>query len=231
MLQYLAQHTRPDIAFAVAQCARHAHHPKRQHEIAVERIGRYLKGTMKRGLILRPDRNKPLHIDCYVDADFAGLFGTEEPHDPSCVKSRTGIVICVANCPVIWTSKLQHLIATSTTESEYNAISDAMREVIPLQNLLRKIAETIGYGPDIYTEFQTTVHEDNAAALRLANLSPGQFTPRTKFYAVKVHWFRSHLNERCRIVKIDTADQRADILTKSLPETTFKKIRLLLSGW
>ena len=230
-LQYLAQHSRPDIAFAVAQCARYAHRPKRQHEQAVERIGRYLAGTVHRGLILRPDRDRPLDIDCYVDADFAGLFGTEQPHDPSCVKSRTGLILCVANCPVVWASRLQQLIATSTTEAEYNGISEAMREVLPLQSLLRLLGTTLGFTDDMLTEFKTTVHEDNAAALRLAQLLPGQFTPRTKFYAVKVHWFRSHLNERCRVVKIDTKLQRADILTKALPLATFEHIRRELCGW
>jgi hypothetical protein len=145
MLQYLAAHSRPDISFAVAQCARYTHSPKQQHERALERIGQYLKRTMDQGLILKPNRDNPLHVDCYVDADFAGLFGYEQPHDPSSVKSRTGFVICVANCPVIWTSRLQHLIATSTTEAEYNALSESMRDVIPLQEIIQVIADTIGY--------------------------------------------------------------------------------------
>jgi hypothetical protein len=223
MLQYLANHTRPDISFAVAQCARYTHNPKLQHEHALERIGLYLKRTLDKGLVLQPDHDRPLDIDCYVDADFAGLFGYEQPHDPSSVKSRTGYVICVANCPVIWSSRLQHLIATSTTEAEYNALSDSMREVLPLQELLQVIATTVGYQAALATNFQTTVHEDNAACLKLANLSPGQFTPRTKFYAVKMHWFRSHLSDRCKVVKID--------MTKSLSADKFEAIRKLLCGW
>ena len=100
-------------------------------------------------MILLPNTEHPLNIDCYVDANFADLFGTEEPHDPSSVKSRTGMVLCVANCPVTWSSRLQHLIATSTTEAEYNSISDAMHEVIPLQNLTTQVAATIGFSDDI----------------------------------------------------------------------------------
>jgi hypothetical protein len=89
----------------------------------------------------------------------------------------------------------------------------------------------VGYQAALATNFQTTVHEDNAACLKLANLSPGQFTPRTKFYAVKMHWFRSHLSDRCKVVKIDTKLQRADILTKSLSADKFETIRKLLCGW
>jgi hypothetical protein len=53
----------------------------------------------------------------------------EDRDDPSCVKSRTGYVIFVMGCPVIWKSKLQSDIATSTMELEYNALSMAMRDL------------------------------------------------------------------------------------------------------
>jgi hypothetical protein len=49
MLTYLSTSTRPDIAFAVHQCARFSISPKRSHELAVHRIVRYLKGTKDRG--------------------------------------------------------------------------------------------------------------------------------------------------------------------------------------
>jgi hypothetical protein len=69
MLGYLQSNSRPDIAYAVSSAARFTHHPKRSHEEALKRIGRYLKGTIDEGLILRP--SDTLDIDCYVDADFA----------------------------------------------------------------------------------------------------------------------------------------------------------------
>ena len=140
-------------------------------------------------------------------------------------------MLCVSNCPVVWSSKLQHLIATSTTEAEYNALSDAMREVLPLQSSLEYLATTIGYDKKVLSSLLVSVHEDNAACLKLATLPPGQFTPRTKFYAVKVHWFRSKLNKQRRVVKIDTKLQRADILTKGLSTDSFESIRFQLCGW
>ena len=71
MLVYLSNRTRPDVSFAVHQCARFTHSPRRCHELALKRIGRYLIGTKDKGLILDP--SKDLDIDCFVDADFAGL--------------------------------------------------------------------------------------------------------------------------------------------------------------
>ena len=46
-------------------------------------------------------------MDCYVDADCVGLWLHKNKQDPLCVKSRTGFAICIANCPVMGSSKLQ----------------------------------------------------------------------------------------------------------------------------
>jgi hypothetical protein len=92
-MQYLSGHTRADIAFAVSQCARFSSNPKRTHAVALKRIGRYLLQTHDRGLLLNPMDS--FEIECFVDADFAGLWSYEDPHDPVCVRSRTGFVICI----------------------------------------------------------------------------------------------------------------------------------------
>jgi hypothetical protein len=230
MLQYLQGHSRPDITFAVSQCARFAHSPRRSHEIALERIGQYLKFTTDQGLILRP--TGVLDIDVYCDADFAGLWSYEDSLDPSCVKSRTGFVICLSNCPVIWTSKLQSEIALSTMEAEYNALSFAMRSVLPFKALVHSVTRGIGLDSDNVASFRTTVWEDNSGALQLASLEPGRITPRSKHYAIKYHWFRSHLKpNHIEIKKIASSHQKADILTKGLTKDKFESIRKLLCGW
>jgi Reverse transcriptase (RNA-dependent DNA polymerase) len=54
MLLYLSNNSRPDIAFAVHQCARFSHAPKQSHATAVKTIGRYLLRTQSEGLILKP---------------------------------------------------------------------------------------------------------------------------------------------------------------------------------
>ena len=52
MLLYLSGHSRPDIAFAVHQCTQYTFHPTCHHELALIHIGRYLKGTMDKGLVM-----------------------------------------------------------------------------------------------------------------------------------------------------------------------------------
>jgi hypothetical protein len=81
------------------------------------------------------------------------------------------------------------------------------------------------------TTFRCTAHEDNAACETLANLEPGRMTPRSKFYDVKVHWFRSMLNENIRVGRVESKLQVADIYTKPLAREDFERLRKLLSGW
>ena len=54
---YLANNTRPDIAYATHQCARYTHAPKESHALAVKRIVRYLQGTSTKGLAISPSKD------------------------------------------------------------------------------------------------------------------------------------------------------------------------------
>ena len=83
------------------------------------------------------------------------------------VLSITGFVICYANCPIVWCSKLQTEIALLTAEAEYIALSHALREAIPLQSLAKEINCMFPlYIPN--TDFYLTVHEDNKLAIVMA---------------------------------------------------------------
>ncbi|EJK54151.1 hypothetical protein THAOC_26287 [Thalassiosira oceanica] len=230
MLLYLCGHSRPDIAFAVHQCARYSFAPKRSHELALIRIGRYLKGTLDGGLILNPLED--LRLDCYPDADFAGLWGHEHPQDPHCVRSRTGFLINLSGCPVVWSSKLQSEIALSTMEAEYVALSTACRSLFPVADLLREIGVCLDLPVDPASRLHIEVHEDNVGALTLGLLEPRRMTPRSKHYAVKYHWFRSQLGPRNVVLtKIASADQLGDIFTKGLGTLQFKVLRKRIMGW
>ena len=216
MLLYLAANSQPDIAFAVHQYTRFSHSPKLSHEQEIVRICRYLQGTQDEGLIYWPTGD--LKVDCYCDADLAGLWSVEAPEDPVSVKSRTGYVIFVGGCPVSWVSKLQGLIALSTLESEYIALSTALRELIPLKTILQELCDNFKLEPFSFVT-HTTVFEDNNGYLHLAMTQA--MTPRTKHIAIVYHWFRSHINKTITVVKVDTKLQIADIFTKPLPFEDF----------
>jgi hypothetical protein len=232
MMQYLYGHSRPDIGFALSQAARFSFNPKRSHELALIRIGQYLKKTHDKGLIMEPAKPDHFEMDVYVDSDFMGLYGREDRDDPANVKSRTGYVICLNNVPIVWSSKLQESIALSTMMAEYYALSTSMREVIPLRALVQTVARGVGMKEECLTTSKTTVWEDNNGALTLANLDPGQNTARSKHFDVKVHWFRSKLKPHLITVKkIATEMQRADLFTKAVGKEIFERLRKLLLGW
>jgi Reverse transcriptase (RNA-dependent DNA polymerase) len=228
MLLYLSNNSRPDIAFAVHQCARFSHAPKQSHALAVKAIGRYLIRTRTKGLIMSPTGD--LAVDCYVDADFAGLWHREDDQNPLCVKSRTGYLITIGNCPLTWASKLQTEVALSTMEAEYIALSHSMRDLIPIRELVLEMSTAIGQTQVFSIRTFSKIFEDNNGALSLAS-SP-RMTPRSKHIAVKYHFFRSHVaNGSIKIFKIATTEQKADIFTKGLVRSIFESIRKLVMGW
>ena len=195
------------------------------------RIGQHLKGTVNDGLIMKPMKTDSFVMDVHVDSDFLGIHGKEERADPDNARSRTGHVILLNGCPVMWSSFLQQTTSVSTMMAEHCALSAAMREVTPLRSLVRTVAKGVGLDDKCVTTFKVNVWEDNVGALTLANLDPGQDTPRSKWCDSKVHWFRSHLNSNIKVLKIDTKLQMADIFTKSGTRESFLRIRKLLCGW
>jgi hypothetical protein len=135
-LNFLEKSTRPELAYAVHQCARFCSDPKRSHGEAVKHIGCYLLSTKEQGLILKP---KQCTFDCWVDAFHTGEWKKETAADDiDTAKSRTGFVIMFAGYPLIWSSKLQTEIALSSTKAEYIALLTATREVIHLVDFLQE---------------------------------------------------------------------------------------------
>ena len=238
MLMYLSTNSRPDIAYAVNQCARFTHSPKNSHGLGVKRIVRYLRGTRDKGMIIQPTSS--YNVDCYVDADFAGLWGSEDPQDPISVKSRTGFVIQFMGCPLLWVSKLQTQVSLSTMEAEYIALSHSMRELIGTREILKEIHQHVLKSTVVEPSFKTKVNfssipqskvfEDNEACLKFASMP--KMSSRTKHIAIPYHFFRSKIeNLEIKVEGVGTADQVADQFTKGLPQDKFELARKNLMGW
>ena len=69
-------------------------------------------------------------------------------------------------------------------------------------------------------------------ALILAKLEPGCHTPRSKFYALKLHWFHSWLLLKLiNVVFVSTHEQKSDYLTKALNAVKFAENRSSSMGW
>ncbi|KMQ85184.1 integrase core domain protein [Lasius niger] len=204
-LMFTAVATRPDIMFAVSSVSRFMAKPTAGAWQQIKRILRYLKGTTSMGITYRANGNQELIA--YSDADYANCVQTR--------KSTSGLVLILANGPVVWTSQQQQIVARSTTEAEYVAAAEATKQVLWLRNLLKSI--------DI-DQSTTTLYVDNQGALKIVENQ--EHHRRTKHIDVRYHLIRDHtMKKDITVDYVPSEEQLADILTKRLPRDTFTRLR------
>jgi hypothetical protein len=205
-LRYLV-HTRPDLAFAVGFISRFLERPTVEHQQAVKRVLRYVAGTLDYGLHFTKAQEAARFIG-YCDSDLAG--------DIDSSKSTTGSLFFLGNSLISWQSIKQRVVALSSCEAEYVAMTTAATQALWLSRLL---AELLGRRVEV-VELRT----DNKSALALAK-NP-VFHDRSKHIRTKYHFIRECIEEgSIKANFIPTADQLADILTKSLGKAKFEEMR------
>jgi len=208
-LIWLAKGSRPDIAYAVGQLSQHCNEPTIRHWNAVLRVLRYLKGTENYKAKYGDVDPSSYKLQGYSDADYAG--DIVDRH------SITGHMFLLNRGPVTWASVKQRCIATSTTESEYIALSEASKQGQWIRALLRELQRT-QYLDDTLA---TPLFSDNQGCIALAR-DPVAHS-RTKHIDVRYHYIRELVSYgKATIEYIRTADMLADVLTKPLPLTAFK---------
>lgn len=197
-LMYLANATRPDIAFAVNDLSRFNIQHAEPHWRAVKRVFRYLKGTIHYALkFTNENSDTDIELVMYTDADWASEIDSR--------RSCSGYVGIMAGAAISWQSKRQPIVALSSTEAEYIALSEAVKEVIWLKQL---ITEIVGqYDKPI------RVICDNSSAINLAEREG--YRPRSKHIDVRYHHLRENVKDGViEIVHIGTNEMIADSLTK-----------------
>jgi hypothetical protein len=129
------------------------------------------------------------HFRVWADADFSGNWISEESkEDSSTARSRTGYIVTFLGCPILWKSQLQTEIALSSCESEYIALSQALRKVI-IMSLIQEMKDHHFNDNTSIPTVRCTLFEDNSGALTLAK-APAM-RPLTKHINNKYHHFRS----------------------------------------
>ncbi|EPS31648.1 hypothetical protein PDE_06604 [Penicillium oxalicum 114-2] len=204
---------RPEIAFPVTKLARYAHNPSSKHLTAVKRVFRYLKGADSTCISYS---HSPEALYGFVDADWA------DKHTDSCM-STSGFLFKLANGPISWVSKKQTCVALSSTESEYVSASLAVQEVVWLHLFMNEMDPALGS----LLHLPTAIYEDNQRAICLTESH--EFHRRTKHIDIKYHRLRDQVSRGvCKFVKIATAEQAADGLTKPLQSVQFERFLTLL---
>ena len=138
-------------------------------------------------------------------------------------------MITIANCSLLWVSKLQSEYALSTLHAEYVALSQSLRDLLPLKDLIKEVVDALGLPDDLNFTTHSTVFEDNQGAISLAKCP--RMIPCTKHIGTKYHWFRDHFGKLFEVEHVESAKQKTDIFTKRLQGQLFLNIRKLLCGW
>jgi hypothetical protein len=204
-LRYLA-HTRPDLAFSVGYVSRLMQRPTMEHQQAVKRIICYVVGTPDHGLYYLRCPGEA-HLIGYSDSDHAGDIDTS--------KSTSGILFFFGKCFVSWQSVKQQVVALFSCEAEYIAASTASTQTLWLVQLL---SDLLGRDTGV-----VELRVDSKSALALAK-NP-IFHERSKHIRVRCHFIRDCLEEgNFKTCYINTKDQLADLLTKTLGRIKFLEL-------
>ena len=84
------------------------------------------------------DRETNCRTHCWLLC-WLNFFLHEDDQDPTCVRSRTGYIITIGDCPVLWSSKLQIETALSIMEAEYIALRTSLKQLIPFKRLVESV--------------------------------------------------------------------------------------------
>ncbi|KAG8976249.1 hypothetical protein FRC05_004499 [Tulasnella sp. 425] len=208
-LNYLAIATRPNISYTVGKLARFNSNPGMQHWKAVKHLLQYLQGTKDMKLTYAPDPKVASIFKTYTDSDFAG--------DKENGKSTNGYIVKVGTGAVSWASKLQGVIAKSSTEAEFYGASFAGTEIKWLRNLLQELGYSFPKPSPLFVDNQSTIQVLNDAVHH----------SRMKHIPVAEFWIRDEVSKAMSISVhyCPTEEMPADLLTKALTRQTVVDLR------
>ncbi|CAH2097573.1 unnamed protein product [Euphydryas editha] len=210
-LLYISSGTKPDISFSVNYLSRFQNSYNEMHFRYALRVLKYVYLTRELKLKYCKSNNADI-LDCFIDADWAG--------DIVDRKSTTGFFIRFFGNSISWKSKKQNSVTKSFTFAEYIALSEAVTEVNFLVCLIN----------DIFVEVcrPVKIYEDNSGAVAISKY--GNFTKNSKHIEVHYHFIHENVKQgNIEVVKIESENNIADILTKALGNVKFIKFREMLN--
>ena len=245
MLQWMVTIGRPDLCNLVSSLNRFGACPREYHLELALRAMSYVKQVPdpKIGIDSLPmeyDRLLPnyekLHPDFiqdYPDAKeevashFPKAFGpvmettifvdADHAHDQKTRRSLTGLLAFVGSTPVIWLSKRQGAIASSTYAAEFSALRTATEEAISLRYMLR----CLGCNVPTDGSCPTKIFGDNLSVIQNAQNPAADLSK--KHVAISFHTVREAI--AARIVEAYWLQGKwnlSDIMTKQISTTEFR---------
>ncbi|KAH9703868.1 hypothetical protein KPL70_011252 [Citrus sinensis] len=173
-IMYAMVCTRPDVAYGIGLVSRFMGNLGKEHWEVVKWLLRYLKGTEEYGVVFGQVNNASSKVLRYVDFDLPG--------DLDKRRSVTGLVFTLCGGAMSWKSTLQSVVALSTTEAEYIALTEAVKEAIWLKGLVTELG---------LEQESVTVNCDSSSAIQLSK-NP-KYHERTKHVDVRMHFIREEI--------------------------------------
>ena len=204
-LLYLTKHSRPDICNPVRELSKTMDAPAPAHLKEMYKLIRHVLATKGYGLKfeLRKDIIK-WALKALSDSDFAS--------DKETRISVFGYIIYFCGIPIAWRSKGMKSVVLSTTEAEYMALSEVVKELKFIVQLL----ETM----NIKVELPITVYVDNVGAIWLSNNHTT--SDRTKHIDIRTSFVKEYQEDGKIIIKfVKSEENEADIFTKNTTNVIF----------
>ncbi|KAL7474764.1 hypothetical protein ACHAW6_000717 [Cyclotella cf. meneghiniana] len=219
-LLYLTKHSRPDIANAVRDLARHCHDPTEAHWDSMCECIRYVRATPTRGLVLKPtgiwdgkDKNFMFKIRGRSDSNYAT--------DPESRRSVTGTIVYLNDAPIAFSSVTQKHVTLSVTEAELAAVVTMVQDMMYVYRVIKSMG--------LYVELPMTAELDNSGARDLAN--SWSVGGRTWHVDVQIFFLRELKEDGMIVFKhIPGHANEADIFTKNVDATTLHAHTIKLCG-
>lgn len=209
MLLYISTNTRPDISAAVGILAQKLSQPRPLDLTESFRVIKYLLKTKDQSLVLG-SQNSTAPLIAFTDANWA-----ENRTDR---KSTSGFLCKAFNSSISWSSKRQDIVAISTTESEFYALAETVREIKWLKALL------FDFGIQICDSIP--IHIDSQSCMKM--IENEKFSNRTKHIDVRYHFAKEEISKGLiKLIYEPTETNIADMLTKPLAGTKIKFLREL----
>jgi hypothetical protein len=200
-IMYAMLGTRPDIAFAVTALSQFSSNPGQVHWTAVQRLLRYLAGTLHYKLTYGPPRQQAMAFYGYCDSDWGSDIDNR--------RSVTGYVFMLGGSAISWQAKKQHTVALSSVEAEYMASAQAAREAMWCRTMLREL------GLHGLVTMPTAIYSDSQGSIALSR-NP-EHHARSKHIDIRHHYIREQVAAgTIELRYVSTDDMVADALTKPL---------------
>ena len=187
--------------------ARYNSNPNTIHLRAVTKLLCYLRNTCH--FMITYSKRKGTNQDVKVLAKDLALRALSDASfgDHATGRSTTGYVMFMNGGPVVWKSTLQRVVATSSAESEYYALSECVKSIVFARELLKELGLIFQQPTPLYT--------DSASAMFIA-LNPG-FTSKSRSIRTAFHNVRTSLRlNEAMLIKVAGEENTADIMTKPL---------------